>query len=247
MTIQEEHPASAKTTIPWWRWLITVIAGIMLWFLAGLVAGLIAAIVAGEEGVVIGRAAPMLVLSIVQATIIVFGIRYVWRIVYGGWRSIGFVTESWKQDSIYGAVAGLAFALVQYFVLLPLTGGAERSDVVASAEIAGTSLTSLFAAIILGWLAGALSEEIFYRGHLIRSLQNLLGGKAWAAAVASIISIGLFAYGHAYQGSIGMLNAGLVGAFYTALFLWRGRLTTGIVAHGVYNTLALLAIYFILA
>ena len=43
-----------------------------------------------------------------------------------------------------------------------------------------------------------------------------------------------------------MVSTGFMAAIYTALYLWRGKLTAGIVAHGVYNTLAVLGIYFLL-
>lgn len=235
-----------NTSTPWWRWLLTLVIGLLLWNLGKVLGGLAAVIVAGNEAAIYGSFWPLILLSIVQAAVIVFGIKYVWRIVNGGWASIGFISENWKQDSIYGAFVGLVLALLQFFVILPLTGGAQRSDVIASAEIMGTTPYGLIAAIILGWLAGAFSEEIFYRGHLIRSLQKLLGGGRWALVVSSIVSITFFASGHLYQGWIGALNAGLIAVVYTSLFLWRKRLTAGIVAHGVYNTLAFLGIYFFL-
>jgi membrane protease YdiL (CAAX protease family) len=236
-----------NTSIPWWRWLLTLVAGYFLWEIGKVLGGISALALAGDEAAIMGNFWPMVILSIIQAVVIVFGIRYVWRIVKGGWASIGFDKQNWMQDALYGSAVGLTLAILQYFVILPLTGGAQRSDIIASAEIMGTSPLGLTAAIILGWLAGALSEEIFYRGHLIRSLSKLLGGGRWTLMVSSIVSIAIFAYGHIYQGWIGALNAGMVAIVYTALFLWRKRLTAGIVAHGVYNTLAFLGIYFFLA
>ena len=236
-----------NTSIPWWRWLLTLVSGLLLWNLGKMLSGLAAVIVAGNEAAIFGSFWPVILLSIVQAAVIVFGIRYVWRIVNGDWTSIGFDFQNWKQDSLYGASVGLALALLQYFVILPLTGGAQRSDVIASAEMTGATPYGLIAAIIMGWLAGALSEEIFYRGHLIRSLQKIMGGGRWALMASSMVSIAIFAYGHIYLGGwSGALNAGMVALVYTLLFLWRKRLTAGIVAHGVYNTLAFLGIYFFL-
>lgn len=236
-----------NTFIPWWRWLLTLVAGYFLWEIGKVLGGISALALAGDEAAIMGNFWPIEILSIIQAVVIVFGIRYVWRIVNGGWASIGFDKQNWMQDALYGGAVGLTLAILQYFVILPLTGGAQRSDIIASAEIMGMSPLVLTAAIILGWLAGALSEEIIYRGHLIRSLSKLLGGGRWTLMVSSIVSIALFAYGHIYQGWIGALNAGMVALVYTMLFLWRKRLTAGIVAHGVYNTLAFLGIYFFLA
>ncbi len=236
-----------NTSIPWWRWLITLVIGVLLLNVGKMLGGIAAVIVAGgDESAIFGNFWPVILLSIIQAAVVFFGIKYVWRIVNGDWASIGFVSQNWKQDALYGASVGLVLALLQFFVILPLTGGAQRIDVIESAKIIGTTPSGLIAAIILGWLAGAVSEEIFYRGHLIRSLNKLLGEGRWALGVSSVVSIALFAYGHAYQGWIGILNTGVIGLIYTLLFLWRGRLTAGIVAHGVYNSLVILSIYFFL-
>jgi membrane protease YdiL (CAAX protease family) len=237
---------NTSTSTPWWRWLLTLVIGVLLWEAGKVLASLAAVIVAGDESAIYGSFWPLIALSLVQTVVIVFGIKYVWRIVNGDWASIGFVSENWKQDALYGAAVGLALALLQFFVILPLTGGAQRTDVIASAEIMGSNPFSLIAAIILGWFAGAFSEEIFYRGHFIRSLSKLFGGGPWAVGISSVLSIALFAYGHSYQGWIGILSTGFIALIYTLLFLWRKRLTTGIVAHGVYNTLAFLSIYFLL-
>lgn len=235
-----------STSTPWWRWLLTLVIGVLLWEVGKVLGNLAAVIVAGDEAAIYGSFWPLITLSIVQAAVTVFGIKYVWRIVNGDWTSIGFVSKHWKQDVLYGAAVGLALALLQFFVILPLTGGAQRTDVIASAEIMGSNPFSLIAAIILGWFAGAFSEEIFYRGHFIRSLSTLFGGGPWAVGISSLLSIALFAYGHSYQGWIGILNTGFVALIFTLLFLWRKRLTAGIVAHGIYNTLAFLSIYFFL-
>lgn len=236
-----------KTSVPWWRWILNLLLGYLLWEIGNFLGKITAIAVAGEASAVWGNFWALTVWSLVQVVIIVWGMRYVWKIVDGDYSSIGLlVGDEWKPDLLYGTAVGLSLALIQYLVILPLTGGAQRSDVIATAEIMGTDLSGLIAAIIFGWLAGGISEEIFYRGHLIRSLTSLLGGKSWALWTAIIISIGYFAIGHAFQGWSGLLNAGSIAIVYTSLFLWRRRLLPGIVAHGVYNTLAFLGIYFLL-
>jgi membrane protease YdiL (CAAX protease family) len=234
-----------KNSTPWFRWLITLILGYFLWDVGKLLGGIAAVLVAGDENAIMGNFWPLIVLGSVQVLIILFGLKYVWRIVGGGWETFGLVSENWKQDVLTGGAVGLILALIQFFIVLPLTGGSQRSDVIASAEIFGNSSEGLAGAIIFGLLAGAIAEEVWYRGHLILSMQKLLGGERWALWIATIFSIGLFAYGHAYQGLVGVLNTGLIAVVYTGLFLWSKRLAPGMVAHGVYNTLAFLGVYFL--
>lgn len=230
---------------PWWRWLITLLCGIALWDVGRMLSTLVALVLAGDEAAIFGQFWPMSIYSGIRAMVVVLGLKYVWRIVNGDLASIGFDGLNIKQEALHGTAFGLVLFLLQA-VLLPLTGGAQRPDIVASAELMGTSSSGLIAAIMMGWLVGALAEEVFFRGHLIRSLCGLLGGKRWAMITSATVSIALFAIGHSYQGWTGVLGTGLVASAYTALFLWRGRLTAAIAAHGVYNTLAILGIHFLL-
>jgi len=136
-----------NTSIPWWRWLITLVIGILLWNVGKMLGGIAALIVAGgDESAIYGNFWPVILLSIIQTAVFVFGIKYVWRIVNGDWASIGFVNQNWKQDALYGASVGLVLALLQFFIILPLTGGAQRSDIIESAKIIGTSPSGLIAA-----------------------------------------------------------------------------------------------------
>ena len=230
---------------PWWKWVVTLVSGVLLWEVGNLLSGIVASVIAGKSGIVIGSVYPMITYSVLRALIFTLGIKYTWRTVNGGWNSIGFNFDNWKQDAIYGAAVGLGITIIQYILILPLTGGALRSDIIAASEIVGTNYSTLVAAIILG-LAGAISEELFFRGHIIRSFTGLFGETRLTLGVSSIISVALFAFGHSYQGLFGVINVGLIGVVYTVLFLRRGSLTSGIFAHCVSNTLAFLGIFFLL-
>jgi membrane protease YdiL (CAAX protease family) len=241
---KKEEMKTSKNT-PWWRWIITLVAGVLLWEVGNLISGIVASVIAGEGEALIGSVYPMIIYSVLRALIFTFGIKYTWKIVDGGLSSIGFEIQNWKQDTFYGAAVGVGLAVIQYLVVLPLTGGALRSDIIAASEMVGTNYSTLVAAIILG-LAGAMSEELFFRGHIIRSFRGLFGVGRLTLVVSSLISIGLFASGHAYQGLSGVINTGFIGLVYTILYLRRGSLTSGIVAHSVSNTLAFLGIFFLL-
>jgi len=135
------------------------------------------------------------------------------------------------------------FALVQFLVVIPNTGGVARSDVAANAAQIGDSAWGVFGFIVLAW-TGAFSEELFFRGHFFTTLRNLLGGSSIALAVAVVATVAVFAAGHGYQGWAGVLDTGFYGGLtLTLLYVWRGRLTACIVAHALWNTLATVAIY----
>lgn len=129
------------------------------------------------------------------------------------------------------------------FILIPLTGGSERSDVIASLELTGGSWSGVLGLIVTGWLVGGFAEELFFRGYLIPTLQNLLGGGKWAAGLAALISILWFSLSHRYQGWMGVADAAISGLLFTTLFLWRGRLTAPIIAHGLFDMLVAASLF----
>jgi len=158
-------------------------------------------------------------------------------------RDIGLTTARWRRDVLIGAAIAVGFALLQFLIVIPNTGGAARSDVAANSAQIGDSIWGVFGFIVLAW-TGAFAEELFFRGHFITTLWNLLGGSRAALFVTAVATVILFAAGHGYQGWAGMLDTGLYGGLVlTLLYLWRGRLTACIVAHALWNTLATVGIY----
>jgi len=156
----------------------------------------------------------------------------------------GFTLENARADILLGATIAVSWAALQFLVLIPLTGGAERADVVVNAEQLGTSLSGLAAFMLLAW-GGGFAEEVFFRSHLMTSLRGIFGQSRIATTLVVLIPTVLFAMVHGYQGGwVGMLDTGIFGgATLSLLFLWRGRLTSCVVAHALWNTLASVVIF----
>lgn len=156
----------------------------------------------------------------------------------------GFAFENARADILLGATVAISWAALQFFFLIPLTGGAERADVVVNAEQIGTSLTGLAAFVLLAW-SGGFAEEVFFRSHLMTSLRGIFGESRIATTLVVLVPTVLFAMLHSYQGGwVGMLDTGIFGgATLSFLFLWRGRLTSCVVAHALWNTIASVVIF----
>ncbi len=86
-------------------------------------------------------------------------------------------------------------------------------------------------------LAVAYREELFYRIYVMRALHDR--GAGTLAAV--LVSTGLFAAGHAYQGAAGIVSALLVGAVFATAASRGFRLHALALAHAVYDFGVLLA------
>lgn len=161
-----------------------------------------------------------------------------------GIEHIGLRGPHLRTDALIGLGVACAFAALQFGLLIPATGGAERSDIVVNAEQVGESAFGVLGFVVLAW-TGAFAEELFFRGHFLTTLRNGLGTSRTALVVAAGTTVVVFALLHGYQGWAGIIDTGLYGGLIlTGLFLWRGgRLTACIVAHAAWNTLATFGVW----
>jgi membrane protease YdiL (CAAX protease family) len=80
----------------------------------------------------------------------------------------------------------------------------------------------------------AVSEETIFRGYLILRLQMVT--RSTPAAV--LLSSAIFALGHGYEGSLGVVTVGVMGLVFSLIYLWRQSLVAPIVLHFVQDFLA---------
>jgi len=81
----------------------------------------------------------------------------------------------------------------------------------------------------------ALSEEFIFRGYLIRRLSSATRSVAMAVVVASII----FAFGHGYEGTSGVVAVGFIGLAFALIYVWRGSLVAPVVMHFLQDFIAI--------
>jgi hypothetical protein len=156
---------------------------------------------------------------------------------------VGLVAQDWRTESLIGGSVAVFFAAAQFLIIIPITGGAERSDIVVETARIGHSMAGVAGFAILAW-TGVFVEEILFRGLIFTSLRALFGGSRTALSIAVLLTVVAFAAGHGYQGWAGVIDTGLYGGLLlTLLYVWRGRLTACIVAHACWNTLAPIGIY----
>lgn len=226
-------------SVPRWRWAAALLAGTLLWFVGLIASEIVPQVVLGMEL----EGATYALVGLIRGVLGVAAIALALRIVNLRLRDVGLVTTEWRNDVLLGAAIALMFALLQFLIIIPSTGGATRSDVVANAAQIGTSPWGVFGFVVLAW-TGAFSEELFFRGHFFNTLRGLLGRSGVALVATVVATVVLFAAGHGYQGWAGVVDTGIYGGLtLTLLYLWRRRLTACIVAHALWNTIATVVIY----
>lgn len=221
------------------RWWASFLFGTALALAALVASQVLASIVLGRlEGLGYG------LVGIAQAVLVPLAVWIGLRPVGLSLDRIGLRGPRVARDAALGLAVAVVFAILQFTILIPMTGGAERKDVVTNVAQIGGSLGGVAGFIILAW-TGGFAEELLFRGHLLTSLRNALGESRAALIVASATTVVVFAALHGYQGWAGVLDTGLYGGLIlTVLFVaTEGRLTACVVAHAVWNTLATIGLY----
>jgi uncharacterized protein len=160
-----------------------------------------------------------------------------------GWRQVGLRRPArWRNTLLVGIAVGVLWQFFSLYLLEPLivllTG--KPIDLSQFAQVKGNVfLLGLF--LLLVWTLAAFGEELVYRGYLMNRVAEAAGGSGRAWAFSLIFVSVLFGLVHLYQGISGVATVIAAALVYGALYLWTGRnLWAPIIAHGVYDTVAVL-------
>lgn len=143
------------------------------------------------------------------------------------------------------AIVGVAILRLSSVTLEPiwerLLSGPRDLERFSGVEGSVGSLAALLAA---SWTIAAFGEEIAYRIVLMRGISFALGDTPAAAALALVLQALMFGLIHAYQGPTGVASAATSGLVFGAITLaGRWSIWPAAMAHGVNNTIGILALY----
>ena len=155
-------------------------------------------------------------------------------------QDFGMRAQRWKEHAVVGLalVPVLFFAnalITQLFRLYLPQFYLDRNPLT---EVIKTPFDLGFF-ILSAWIAGGIKEEL-QRAFILTRFRHHLGGSGLGLFVWSVA----FGAGHYVQGLQGMVAATLFGFLFGAVYLMRRSLVAPIVAHGVYDTLALLGYWY---
>ncbi len=168
------------------------------------------------------------------------------RLREGGWAAMGFRRPaSWRRLVVIAVAAAALRIALGDLVIDPLTGRLWPPAVApAGAAAIHGNLKNALLTLVVAWTFAAFGEEVSYRGYLMGRAADI-GARTpaawWIAAVASSI---LFGFGHFYKGPAGIVDSGVAGLILAAAYLLSGRnLWTCVLAHGLIDTVALVAVF----
>ena len=172
-----------------------------------------------------------------------------WRLRAAGtrWSDLGLRSpKSWIRVALWVAAAYALVIAANALVVIPLARRLSwpPTDVAKLGELAG-NLPLLWSWLVVAWTTAAFGEELLFRGFLQTRLTALFGGRTLAIIAAILLQAVLFGLGHLGLGIRGAVTAGVIGVVYGTIYVVNGRnLWPLIIAHGITDSISLVALYY---
>ncbi|HYN67458.1 MAG TPA: CPBP family intramembrane glutamic endopeptidase [Ornithinibacter sp.] len=159
--------------------------------------------------------------------------------------TLGFhrLTHPARQLGQVAAIT-LGWTTMVFLLVMPVTEHLTGStqDTSEFAELEG-DFPRLLLFIALSWTLAALVEELAFRGYLLTRFTDLIGTSVAARAFSVATIALLFALIHGEQGVTGMVLVFVDAVFYGVLRYAYGSLWAPVVAHGLSNTVGMVAFF----
>ena len=235
------EPPMARTSSPWVEKLQALLEVLLL---SGIMSSLIAAlpfyVLLGDASDLTGDAQIITSYMMLEASITVLFLIVILKLRKDDPSSCGIRFKNWRRDSFVGlSVVPILFAAnllisLLFRALLPeyFLDHNPLTDVIRTPRDLGLL-------VVTALIGGGIKEEL-QRAFILNRFQQHLGGAAAGLILWSIA----FGAGHYIQGAQGMVAAGFYGLIFGIVYLARGSLVAPMVAHGTYNTLAVLGYWF---
>ncbi|WP_179344863.1 CPBP family intramembrane glutamic endopeptidase [Winogradskyella ursingii] len=227
--------SKAKTLIVF---VLTIFIGYLLFILPDVYFG-VTKINGGKTGINLHY------MAVFQFVTITFLLYISLKLLKKDFRYIGLKFKNLKHDILFGLLFGGIWTGLQFLIIIPNTGGAQRADIIGMLSMYDGSLLGTISFLSLGIIGGGITEELFNRGYFINILKDVFKNERVGLWFSALLSILLFSMGHLPTNGLEWFDILVPTIMYTLLFLKTKRLTASIVAHGFYNMAAILLTYYL--
>jgi membrane protease YdiL (CAAX protease family) len=165
------------------------------------------------------------------------------------WKDIGFtIPENFINIAAAGIAAGVAWAVINWFVFLPIINGLTGASLnLSTFEGIEGNLASLLLWLAVTWTLAAFGEELVYRGYLLNRTADLMRHDMARWGVGLLLSSALFGCAHFYQGASGVAMNALFGAYLGLVYLaCKRNLWAAVLAHGIADTIGFAMLFLFL-
>lgn len=236
MTETNSKPVSKTKTLV--VFITTIILGYLLFILPDVFFG-VTKLNGGKIGI------NLLFIGLFQFVTVTTLLYFSLKILKKNFRDIGLKFENLGADTLLGLLFGALWTILQFYFIIPNTGGINRPDIYGLSEMYDGTLMGTLSFAALGVIGGGITEELFNRGYFINVLKETFKNPKTGLWFSAILSILIFALGHLPTSALDWFDILVPTILYTVLFIWTKRLTACIAAHGVYNMSAIILTYYL--
>ncbi|MBN1604532.1 MAG: CPBP family intramembrane metalloprotease [Chitinispirillaceae bacterium] len=151
---------------------------------------------------------------------------------------LGWTSKNYPGEIIWGVllIVPIFYGAALLQSILQQSGfSSPRTPVpsfLAASGVFEMSLATILVIIV------AFSEETLFRGYLILRFTQITKNRTAALILSSVI----FALGHGYEGSSGVITVGAIGFVLGLIYVWRQSLISPIVIHFLQNFIAIVVL-----
>ena len=184
-----------------------------------------------------------LTFPLVAGATIVTDIPLLCLILYFVWRNgesfacIGLTLRNGWREATIGFVLFVPLMVLMSFMEKVLRAGGLTVPQEAPSFLVPSGEGQVVLALLL-LIVVAVSEEVIFRGYLIRRFKALSGNPV----AALFLSTAVFAMGHGYERSGGVLGVGVLGLIFGAIYLWRKSLVAPMVMHFIQDFIGIILV-----
>lgn len=140
--------------------------------------------------------------------------------------SLGWDLRNFWKEFLLGVILFFPFFYISGRLENALhAAGLSLPSTPAPAFLSPRGPVEILLAIILVVVV-AISEETIFRGYLMLRFRSMMNG-----LVAVFLSAVVFALGHGYEGTAGLVTVGFMGIIFSLIYTWRRSLVAPIVMH----------------
>jgi membrane protease YdiL (CAAX protease family) len=163
-------------------------------------------------------------------------------VIYFLWRNRESLQSiGWGRFRVKEVLIGLGLFVPTSFVIFVLDSLLRAAGLSGPQQMPTFLLAKGTPEMVLGVVLAvvvAIAEETIFRGYLFLRLASVTRSKTLAVLLTSAI----FALGHGYEGEVGMVTVGVMGAIFALVYLWRKSLVAPIVMHLMQDLLAIVVL-----
>jgi membrane protease YdiL (CAAX protease family) len=138
---------------------------------------------------------------------------------------IGWTTRRALREVLLGVGLYVPATLAAALVDLALTHVGLSAPSHPPHELSPTHAETPLAVVLV--LVVAIAEETIFRGYILSRLREA----THSTSLSVLLSAGIFAVGHGYEGSAGVVSVGFLGVVFALVFVWRKSLVAPITMH----------------